>query len=222
MRVIPLWAALCAVVLAAGAAAQPLRLSFSEDWADGAPRPIVAEGLAPTPGHEGPGVAVGAAGKLAIPAPPFLTAGFDVRLWVRHDRTLRDCHYDELVYLYHETTDLKNRLSLLKRAGTDYILFSLSDGTGSAKGAEFAGNWFALKSPPLEWAAGTWHELRVTASRSRGEAALYVDGRRVASARGTQFPQAVGDRLWLGSLQGHSQIQGALDEVTMADAEGPR
>jgi len=200
--------------------AEDARLGFEGGWQAGPVRPLVAEGLTQSPGHTGDAVGLGPDSKLAIPAPAFLKDGFDLRLWVRHEQALTDYRYDELVYLYHETPNWRNRICLLKRAGTDYLLFSLSDDTGAAKGADFAGNWFAMKSPPLQWAAGTWHELRVTASRARGEAALYVDGRCVAAATGTQFPQVVADRLWLGSLQGRSQMRGTLDDVTIAPAAG--
>lgn len=216
-RLLLLWA----VTVPMMASANGANWNFDGDWQATAP-PLEAEGLQKVAGRTADAVAIGAAGRLAIPAPPSLADGFDIRLWVRHEKALADHHYDELVYLYHETDDLKNRISLLKRAGTDYILFSMSDGTGRAKGAEFAGNWFAIKSPPQRWAAGTWHELRITASRAAGEAALYIDGQCVAAAQGTQFPEKVADRLWLGSLQGHSQMQGALDDLSIGPApEGP-
>lgn len=212
-----LWLWVLAVPAISGA--QTVRVDFDGDWQASPVVPLLAEGLEKLPGHAGDAVGLGAASKLAIPAPPFLKDGFDIRLWVRHERAMADHHYDELVYLYHETPDWRNRISLVKRAATDYLLFSMSDDTAGGKGTAFAGNWFAMKSPPLTWAAGSWHELRVTASRARGEAALYVDGQCAAKAQGTQFPQVIADRLWLGSLQGRSQMQGALDDVTIAPSE---
>lgn len=180
--------------------------------------PVVAEGVTLEAGREGRAARIGAGANLAYPAPAFLTEGFDIRLWVKHDRPLRDLHFEELVYLYHETADEKNRICLQKRQGTDYVLFSMSDDTGRAKGAQFAGDWFAMKSPPLDWEADTWHELRIIADRAAGEAALFIDGVQVARARGTEMPRQVGERLWLGSLMGRSHMLALLDEVVILPA----
>lgn len=182
--------------------------------------PVLAEGVTLEPAREGRAARIGAGANLAYTAPEFLTEGFDIRLWVKHDRPLRDLHFEELVYLYHETPDEKNRICLKKRQGTDYILFSMSDDTGRAKGAQFAGDWFAMKSPPLDWEADAWRELRITADRARGEAALFIDGVQVAGAQGTEMPRQVGERLWLGSLMGRSHMLGLLDEVVILPAGG--
>jgi hypothetical protein len=200
-------------------AQEPVHLSFDGDWLQGPPQALVSEQVTRVPGRTGDAAHLGLESRLACAAPAFLREGFDIRLWVRHDRPLREFHFDELVYLYHQTPDERNRICLQKRAGTDYLVFSMSDGAGRAKGNNFAGNWFAIKSPPLNWPAGTWHELRLTASRAAGTAALCVDG-KPATARGSQLPQQIGERLWLGSWAGRSQIQGDLDDVIIAPAGG--
>ncbi len=201
-------------------AQEPFVLSFESGLAAGVAEPLEAAQVTLVASEQGQAAEFGPFSRLAYAPPPFLTEGFDIRLCVRHEQSLPDLHYREIVYLYHETPDGKNRLCLQKRGGTDYILFSMSDGTGRAKGAAFAGNWFALKSPPLQWPAGTWHELRLIADRVRGQAALYVDGAPVVAAEGTQFPQALGDRLWLGSLAGRSGLQGRIDDVSILPVEG--
>jgi hypothetical protein len=206
------------VLTAPLAGAQPLALDFDAGLAAGRVQPLVAEQIQLVPGRTGQAAALTRGTALAYPAPAFFRDGFDLRLWVKHDRALPDLRFEELVYFYHETPNERNRIMLQKRLGTDYLLFALTDGTGKAKGAAFAGNWFALKTEPLTWAAGTWHELRAVASRAAGRAALFVDGEKVAEASGTEFPQEVADRFWLGSLQGRSQLLGALDDVSLAPA----
>ena len=238
-----------------------LQLTFDDSLDAGPLKPLLAEAVTLVPGKSGQAASVGPGAKLAYPAPEFLKDGFDIRLWIKHDRALgpypntrrsgfsfdvaqdgelvepqprlrpaalvrpgssgrrdADLWFEELVYLYHETPNERNRICLQKRQGTDYILFSMSDGTGRAKGAQFSGNWFAMKSPPLNWPANTWHELRITASRAKGEAALYIDGGLAASAQGSELPQEIADRFWLGSLNGRSQMLGVIDEVTIRPA----
>lgn len=209
-----------ALYVSLSAAQEPFLLSFDAGLATGAAEPLEAAGVALVASEQGQAAELGLSSRLAYAPPAFLTEGFDIRLRVRHEQSLPDLHYREIVYLYHETPDGKNRICLQKRGGTDYILFSMSDGTGKAKGAAFADNWFALKTPPLQWAAGTWHELRLIADRARGQAALHVDGAPVVAAEGTQFPQAIGDRLWLGSLAGRSCLQGRIDDVSILPVEG--
>jgi len=212
--------ALCALSVwlfaSCGAAQEPLVLGFEGDPAAPEVAPLQADGAVLVTVEQGHAYEIGPGARLCYAPPAFLTEGFDITLRVRHQHSMADLHYQELVYLYHETANERNRICLQKRGGTDYILFSMSDGTGKAKGAAFSGNWFALKSPALDWAAETWHDIRITASRQRGEAALYVDGRRVAFAQGTQLPREVGERLWLGSLAGRSPMLGWLDNVTIA------
>lgn len=197
---------------------EAMRLSFDEGLACGAVEPVVAEGAKPVTAEVGRGVQVGPGASLAYPAPAFVTEGFDIRLRVSHLKGIDEMHFEELTYLYHETEDGRNRILVHKRLGTDYILFAMSDGTGKAKGAQFAGNWFAMKSPPLDWTEGSWHELRLTASRRGQRAALHIDGKQVASAKGTQMPQATSDRFWLGNMKGRCQMLGVIGAVTIAPA----
>lgn len=171
-----------------------------------------------TEGREGRAVLIDRNDALMLPAPELLTGGFDIAMWVMHPVDLRDLHFEELVYLYHDTEDMKNRICLKKRIGTDEIVFAMSDGTGDGKGAEFAGDWYAMTSGPLAWEAGTWHHLRIVADPASGRAALVIDGDEVASAGGTQFPERPGT-LWLGSWSGRSQARAAIDELSVGPVE---
>ncbi len=212
----------CLVLLAAlwgalaPAADGPHRITFDGGLqAPGEPL-ITAENVTCVPAGAGQAARIGPTSVLACRAPAFLTTGFDIRLKVSHDRPLRDLHFEELVYLYHESAREQSRICLTKRAGCDYLLFSMSDSTGRAKGTAFAGNWFAMKSKPLDWEANSWHGLRITASRAGKQASLTIDGVCVATASGTKMPQVLGERLWLGNLAGRCQMLGLLDEVQIA------
>jgi len=207
-----------AMLVAAGAVWAAPALSITFD--DGSAKPILAEGIETVDGRSGDAARIGWGAKLTYATPQFLTEGFDIRLWVRHDRPIRELNYEDLVYLYHETADEKNRILLKKRIGTDRILFAMSDGTGRAKGAQFSGNWFAMRSRPLNWTAGSWHELRITAGRKAKQAALYIDGQCVATATGTEMPQALADSFWVGSLNGRSQMLGTIDDLTISPSKG--
>ncbi len=187
------------------------------DFARGVPDGWQAEGVEVVAGRTDQALRVFGEAKLSLPAPAGLTAGFRIELWVRHEVALAELRFEELVYLYHDTPDMKNRICLQKRIGTDEILFAMSDDTGPAKGAEFAGDWYAMVSGPQKWAAGTWHHLRIIADPEAGQAALAIDGQEVASARGTQFPKAAGT-LWLGSWSGRSQARAVFDELAIGPA----
>lgn len=171
------------------------------------------EGAEMVPGREGQALQVGPGASVCMPAPQEIAGSFAIDLWVRHDAALSDLHFEELVYLYHDTEDLKNRICLKKRIGTDEIMFAMSD-AGPGKGAEFAGDWYAMLSGPLTWEAGSWHNLRIVADREAGRAELWIDGEQVASAEGTQFPETPGT-LWLGSWAGRSQALAAFDDFAV-------
>lgn len=177
-----------------------------------------AEGAEAVPGRTGQGLFVGPGAQVSLPAPGFIMDGFDATLWISHRQALADLHLEELVYLYHDTPDMRNRICLKKRIGTDRILFAMSDSTDRAKGAIFAGDWFAMQTAPLDWPANTWHCIRVTASRTAGRAALYVDGEQVAAAEGSQLPDEPGT-LWLGSWSGRSQALAVFDDIVIAPAQ---
>lgn len=164
-------------------------------------------------GHRGRGVLVDRGDAIYVQAPAALTNGFEIEMWVMHRAEMAELHFRELVYLYHETADLANRICLKKRIGTDEILFAMSDG-GPAKGHEFAGDWYAMTSGPLQWPAGTWHHLRIVADPVAGRASLHIDGEQVATAEGSQFPAAAGT-LWLGSWSGRSQAMAVFDDFTL-------
>lgn len=159
---------------------------------------------------------VGPGADVRFPAPAFITEGFDITIVIRHREALSDLRFEELVYLYHDTEDLKNRICLKKRIGTSEILFALSD-SGPGKGAEFAGNWYAMVSGQLDWAAGSEHTLRIVADRAAGRAALWIDGVEVAAAEGTQFPEAAGT-ICLGSWSGRSPARAEFTALTIAPA----
>jgi len=186
---------------------------------DAIPESWTVEGAEPAQGREGPALWVDRDARVSFPAPEAITDGFDITLWVSHRAALSDLRFEELVYLYHDTEDLKNRICLKKRIGSDEILFAMSD-SGPGKGAEFAGNWYAMKSGPLAWEPGSWHCLRIVADRASGRAALWIDGVEVAAAEGTQFPEAAGT-VWLGSWSGRSQALAAFDELTIAPVGEP-
>ena len=169
------------------------------------------EGAEMVAGREGQALFVGPEGSVSLPAPEALAGSFAIEVWVRHEVPLSELHFRELVYLYHDTEDLKNRICVKKRIGTDEIVFAMSD-AGPGKGAEFAGNWYAMTSGPLAWEAGRWHQLRIVADRTAGRAEFWIDGAQVASAEGTQFPEATGT-VWLGSWSGRSQARAAFDDL---------
>jgi len=202
---------IAAALMAAGtvaAAQEAMRVDFER-----VPDTWTVEGAEPVEGREGKALFVGPGARVSMPAPEQIAGSFAIELWVRHEAALSDLHFEELVYLYHDTEDLKNRICVKKRIGTDEILFAMSD-SGPGKGAEFVGDWYAMKSGPLAWEAGSRHHLRIVADRQAGRAELWIDGEKVASAEGSQFPEAPGT-LWLGSWSGRSQALAAFDELAV-------
>jgi hypothetical protein len=206
--------ALLLVLVAASpvAAQEEMRVDFER-----VPETWTVQSAETVAGREGNALFVGPGAEISMPTPEALTRSFAVEVWVRHEEALSDLRFEELVYLYHDTEDLKNRICLKKRIGTDEILFGMSD-SGPGKGAEFAGDWYAMTSGPLAWEAGSWHHLRIVANREAGRAELWIDGEQVASAQGTQFPQQLGT-LWLGSWSGRSQVQAAFDDLSVEVVE---
>lgn len=204
-------ALLALLLLGAGGAEEGIHVRF-----DSIPEGWSVEKAEITKGREGPALWIGREARVSFPAPAFIAEGFDITLWVSHREALRDLRFEELVYLYHDTNDLKNRICLKKRIGTNEILFSMSD-AGPGKGAEFAGDWYAMTSGELDWEAGSWHCLRIVADHVHGCAELWIDGAKVASAEGTQFPKAAGT-IWLGSWSGRSQALATFDELILAPA----
>lgn len=185
----------------------------------GSPAALQCEGVEFVAGRTGQAARIDWGDALAYAPPAYLSEGFDIRLWVRHSVSMQDLFFEEPTYLYIETPDERNRIHLQKRMGANYILFSMSDGTGNAKGAQFAGNWFAMKSPALDWPADSWHELRIVASRAGRRASLFIDGTQVAAAEGDEMPQQIGEKLWVGSLKGRSPLLGDVDDITLAPRE---
>ena len=201
-----IWLALIMVIAAPVAAQEAVDVSFEQ-----MPEGWTIEGAERVAGREGEALFIGPGAIASRPAPDVIAGSFSIEFRVRHEVALSDLHFEELVYLYHDTEDLKNRICLKKRIGTDEILLAMSD-SGPGKGAEFAGDWYAMKSGPLQWEAESWHHLRVVADRAAGRAELWIDGRLAASAEGTQFPQVAGT-LWLGSWSGRSQALAAFDDL---------
>ena len=92
-------------------------------------------------GHEDHAVMIDRPAVLAYPTDGLNTDAFTISFWVRHEKRLEDYFYRRLVYFWHETADMKNRIGILKRAGTNYFVFFFSDNQGRAKGANFGGDW---------------------------------------------------------------------------------
>lgn len=204
--------ALALIALVPAAAQEAISLDFEQipdDW-------TVVEAQT-VPGREGQALLIEPGTSVSMPAPDVIAESFVIDLWVRHTVAMEDLHFEELVYLYHDTEDLKNRICLKKRIGTDEIMFAMSD-SGPGKGAEFAGDWYAMTSGPLAWEAESWHNLRIVADREAEKAELWIDGQKVAAAEGTQFPEATGT-LWLGSWSGRSQARAAFDDLTVGTVE---
>jgi len=202
------------VALAGGAEMTVLQCSFDQGLsAAQGTEPCAAENVRFVDGHDGQGVLLDRPSLLTYPTDGLDPASFTVAFRVRHDVALGDLFYKRLTYFYHETPDMRNRIGVMKRAGSNALVFFMSDGQGRAKGDTFGGDWFAMCTGPFDWAAGTWHELVCTADRTEGIAQFFVDGRKVAEARGAQFPEQLGDVFWVGSQQGHSWMRGTLDEL---------
>lgn len=175
--------------------------------------PLESQGVEFVEGRQGRAVSIQRPAVLTYPTGNFNRDQFTISFWVRHEKPLADYFFQQLVYFYHETPDLKNRIGILKRSGTNYFVFFFGDDQGNAKGVNFGGNWFSLATASQTWEAGSWHHLVCTADRSRGLAQFLIDGRKVAEARGTQFPARLGEVFWIGTQQGHSWMRGAIDDL---------
>ena len=206
------------VPLAAGAAAGAavLKCPFDEGLADASGvAPAKAEGVRLVTGREGRAAFITRPAVLTYPTKGFNPSAFTISFWVRHDKALKDYFFRRLAYFYHETPNMRNRIGIQKRAGTNCIVFFFSDGQGRAKGNNFAGDWFAMATGPMDWAPGTWHHIVAAADKAKGIAQFFIDGTKVGEAKGTQFPEKLGDVLWVGTEQGHSWMRGAIDELTI-------
>ncbi len=175
--------------------------------------PAQAKGVQFVPGRQGQAALIDRPAVLTYPAKGFNPNAFTVSFWVRHEKPLSAYYFRRLTYFYHETPDLKNRIGLMKRAGSNRFVFFLSDGRGRAKGNNFGGDWFAMETRPLEWPAGSWHHIVCAADKAKRVAQLVIDGRKEAEARGDQLPQRVADAFWIGTQQGHSWMRGAMDDL---------
>jgi len=178
-------------------------------------KPVEAKGIRFTEGRDGQAAVIPRPAVLTYSTNGFNPEAFTISFWVRHEKPLEDYFFRRLTYFYHETPDLKNRIGIMKRAGTNYFVFFMSNGQGRAKGDTFAGDWFAMATQPMHWPAGSWHHVVCTADKSKGAAQFFIDGKKVAEARGTQFPEKLGEVFWIGTQQGHSWMRGAIDELTI-------
>ena len=180
--------------------------------------PAKADGVRLVEGRHGEAAMIDRPAVLAYPTNGFNTDAFTISFWVRHEKPLADYFYRRLVYFWHETADMKNRVGILKRAGTNQFVFFFSDNQGRAKGDNFGGDWFAMATAPMDWEAGAWRHFLCTADKSRRLAQFFIDGQKVAEARGDQFPEQLGETFWVGSEQGHSWMRGAIDELQIEPA----
>lgn len=208
--------ALACVVLSAAESGVHYPFDGSSTGSDGIV-PVAEEGVTFVEGRTGKAVYVQRPAVLTIPSRGLSTDAFTISFRVRHQLALREHFFQRLAYLYHETDDMRNRIGIVKRAGTDQIVFFLSDGSGQAKGASFGGDWFAMVSPVLDWEAGSWHHVVCTADKVKGVAQLIVDGETVAEARGSEMPGRFADVYWIGTERGHSWMRGAMDDLRLED-----
>ena len=176
-------------------------------------KPVQSEGVTFVPGREGQAARIDRPAVLTYSTQGFNPDAFTISFRVKHDTSLRDAFFRRFTYFYHETPDLKNRIGILKRAGSNTFVFFFSNGQGRAKGENFGGDWFAMATPPLDWDANTWHEIVCTADKAKETAQFFIDGKKVAEAKGTQFPEKLGDVFWIGTEQGHSWMRGAVDDL---------
>jgi len=191
-----------------------LRCSFDGTLKDtSGTEPVKAEGVSFVAGETGQAALITRPDLLAYPTKGFNPDRFTISFRVKHDKALRDYFYRRLTYFYHETPDMKNRIGILKRAGTNAFVFFISNNQGRAKGMDFGGDWFSMATAPFDWRAGTWHEFVCTADKAAGKAQFFIDGKKVAETKGTQFPEKLGEVFWVGSEQGHSWMRGAMDEL---------
>jgi len=177
--------------------------------------PVEARGVEFVAGHQGRAALLNRPAVLTYPTQGFKPDQFTISFWVRHEKAIADYFFQQLVYFYHDTPDMKNRIGILKRSGTNEFVFFFSDDQGRAKGVNFADDWFAMATAPQAWTPGSWHHLLCTADKSRGRAQFFIDDQKVAEARGTQFPAKLGRVFWIGTEQGHSWMRGAIDELVI-------
>ncbi len=203
-----------ALMVFGAAAADTLSVGFDGtlDRSDGA-KPVRAEAITFAEGIAGQAAVIVRPGVLAYAPDGLHPDGFTLSLRIRHPKDIQSYFYRRLTYVYHQTSDTRNRISLVKRAGTNALVFSMSNGAGPAKGDDFGGDWFALAVGSLSWRGGSWHRVTVTADRKVGLAQVFVDGRKVAEARGNQLPERFGEALWVGSEMGHSWMEGRVDDL---------
>lgn len=175
--------------------------------------PVIAKSIELVEGRSGQAALINRPAVLAYSTEGFHPEAFTISFWVRYEKPLADHFFQQLTYFYHETPDMKNRIGVLKRSGTNCFVFFFSNDEGRAKGVNMADDWFAMTSPPMQWEAGTWHHIVCTADKSKGIAQFFIDGDKVAEARGTQFPERLGDVFWIGTEQGRSWMRGAMDEL---------
>jgi hypothetical protein len=220
MRRLGVNAAACAAwCLALSVAGAEWRLSCEGDLRAGGKEPAEATAVTFAPGRQGQGILLQRGSRLAYDPADLDRQEFSISFWVKHPRPLRDYFYDEMTYVYHETPDAKNRIGFVKRSATSYFVFYLGNAQGGGKGQNFAGDWFALKTPVCDWEAESWHQITLVASKQARRARVVIDGRLCAEASGDQFPEAWGPALWLGSRAGASPVEGVLDEVQIGAPE---
>lgn len=194
--------------------APSLSCAFDEQFNDAAGlAPAQTRGVKFVAGRRGQAALIERPAVLTYPTKGFNPSQFTISFWVRHEKALADYFFQQLVYFHHETPDMKNRIGILKRSGTDSFVFFFGDDQGRAKGVNFADDWFAMATGPQAWAAGSWHQVLCTADKARGQAQFFIDGQKVADARGTQFPAKLDKVFWIGTQQGHSWMRGAIDEL---------
>lgn len=174
-----------------------------------------ARGVEWVEGHQGRAALIQRPAVVTYPTGSLNPSQFTISFWVRHEKPLEDYFFEQLTYFYHETPDMKNRLGILKRSGANTLVFFFSNDQGRAKGENMGGDWFAMVTAPQAWAPGSWHHLVCTADKARGLAQFFIDDRKVAEARGSQFPAKLGDVFWVGTQQGHSWMRGAIDELVI-------
>jgi len=204
------------VVFAAAfwAPAAALECGFDGELADSLGRaPVTAKDMRFVPGRHGQAALIDRPSVLAYSSKGFNPSAFTISFWVRHEKALTDYYFRRLVYFYHETPDMKNRIGILKRAGSNRFVFFFGNAQGRAKGENFGGDWFSMETRSLEWSAGSWHQIVCVADKAKRVAQFMIDGRKEAEARGDQFPERLDEQLWIGTQQGHSWMRGAIDDL---------
>lgn len=132
---------------------------------------------------------------------------FTIEFWVKHPLDFSAYHNCQLNYF--GARDEKNRIFLNKRTGTEYLVFGISN----AQGKYVGGSWIRMQTENFYWPANTWHYIVMTGSKSKGKAALYIDGKLAASAEGTEFPDSLNKGMRIGSGHGVCPMDGVVDEL---------